>query len=119
MKYIYRRCMVAFIAILFMMIMIGSSEISAEQARHSRDIEINVDQQSKEFYTDLDGEWQFFEKELLTPNEIEEQLTKRQGREVTLPSSFETQTGEINSFGTYSTKIKIPEKYVGETLAIH
>ena len=41
------------------------------------------------------------------------------GKAVSLPSSFQTQTGEINSFGTYSAAIKIPKEYVGETLAIH
>ena len=87
--------------------MIGNSEIYAEQAGHSRDIEINDDQQLKEFYTDLDGEWHFFEKELLTPSEVEEHLRNRLGRVVSLPSSFESQTGDINSFGTYLSLIHI------------
>src|SRR5699024_3346814 len=119
MIYIHKRCLVAFTAILFMMVMLGNHETFAEQAKSSDIIEINENQQSSEFYTDLDGEWYFFEKELLTPSEVEEQLSQNQGRTVTLPSSFETQTGDVNSFGTYSIKIKIPKEYVGETLAIH
>lgn len=119
MKHIHRQCLVAFIAILLMMVMLGNHEVFAEQAKPLEIIEINENQQSSEFYTNLDGEWYFFEKELFTPSKVEEQLRDGKGRVVSLPSSFETQTGDINSFGTYSTKIKIPKKYVGETLAIH
>lgn len=74
---------------------------------------------STDFYTDLDGEWYFFEKDLLTPDEVKEQLRNGMGEIVTLPNSFLAQTGDINSFGTYSTRIKIPKEYIGETLAVH
>lgn len=74
---------------------------------------------SKNFYTDLDGQWYFFEKELLTPNEAKAQINQGRGEIVSLPNSFQAQTGEINSFGTYSTTIKIPKEYRGEALAVH
>src|SRR5690625_5133335 len=119
MKYIHRRYMVVFIATLLMIIMLGNHKIFAKQAEPLGIIEINESQQSSEFYTNLDGEWHFFEKELLTPSEVEVQLRTGNGKVISLPSSFEAQTGDVNSFGTYSTKIKIPENFVGETLAIH
>ena len=115
----YKRYLLAFIAISLMIITIETPSISAEQIEPPSLFEINDDQQSKEFYINLDGEWIFFEQALLTPQEVKGQLRNGMGRAVSLPSSFKTQTGEINSFGTYSTTIKIPEEYVGETLAIH
>lgn len=107
------------ITILFMIIMIGAPSVSAEQMEPLRDLDITDGLQTKEFYTNLDGEWTFFEQALLTPNEVKVQLSNGKGRVVSIPSSFETQTGSVNSFGTYAVTIKIPEEYVGETLAIH
>ena len=119
MKQTCKQYLFAFIAILLMSIMIGTPSISAEQMEPLGVFDINDKQQSKEFYTNLDGEWIFFEKEVLTPDEVKNRYKNDLGRVVQIPGSFETQTGEINSFGTYATTIKIPEEYVGETLAIH
>ena len=102
-----------------MIIMIDHSSVLAEQDGVSSINYLNKSKQSGEFYTDLDGEWMFFEQALLTPNEVEAQMGNRLGKVVMIPNSFESQTGEINSFGTYHTKVKIPKEYVGETLAIH
>lgn len=100
--------------------MIGESRILANQSGNTSSVfDFSVMPDSKEFYTELDGEWNFFEKMLLTPNEVKEQLKHGIGRTVSLPSSFEKQTGENHSFGTYSTTVKIADEYVGETLAIH
>jgi len=108
-----------FIVTLSMTMMIDDSYIFAEQSNSSDMLDFSEELQSREFYIDLDGEWFFFEEELLTPNQVNEQLKNGNGRTVTLPSSFEAQTGEVNSFGTYSTIVKIPEQYIGETLAIY
>src|SRR5690625_298205 len=107
------------IVIFFIFILLEDQVIFAKQAEPTVISDTSDKVQTKEFYINLDGEWHFFEKELLKPKEVEEQLTNHQGKIVSLPSSFESQIGEINSFGTYNTKIKIPEKYVGETLAVH
>lgn len=93
--------------------------ILAQESSSSEFFDFSNQFQSKEFYTDLNGEWYFFEKELLTPNEAKVQLSNGMGEVVSLPDSFQAQTGDINSFGTYSTTIKIPEEYVGKALAIH
>lgn len=98
---------------------IDDLSISAEQSDSAGLFDLSNEVQLKEFYIDLDGKWNFFEKELLAPDEVKEKITNRMGRVVSLPGSFQTQTGDINSFGTYSATIKIPENYVGETLAIH
>ncbi len=101
--------------------MIDNDSVSAKHSDSARLINVSDinEFQSKGFYADLDGEWNFFEKMLLKPNEVKEQLGRGIGKVVSLPSSFQAQTGDINSFGTYSTTIKIPDEYVGETLAIH
>lgn len=119
MRQTHKRYLLASIAILLVIIVIMAPSISAKQAEAPGVFDINDNQQSKEFYTNLDGEWTFFEKVLLTPNEVSDQLKNGMGRAVSLPSSFQTQIGEINSFGTYSTTLKIPEEYIGGTLAIH
>jgi len=115
MKLNYQHHWFVFIAFVLMMTIINPPNISAESVL----LHVSDNQQSKEFYIDLDGEWNFFEQELLTPNEANEELLAGKSSIVSLPTSFETQTGEINSFGTYSTRIKIPKEYVGERLAIH
>jgi sensor histidine kinase YesM len=93
--------------------------VFAKQSDSLGVIDIKNNRQSEGLYSTLDGEWHFFEKALMTPDEVKGQLRKGKGRTVTLPSSFQAQSGEINSFGTYSVVIKIPEEFVGETLAIH
>src|SRR5690625_6290139 len=98
---------------------INDNSISAEQSGPSNAFDFSDIQESEAFYTDLDGEWNFFEQELLTPAEMKEQLDREPGNVVSIPSSFKTLTGEVNSFGTYSTTIIIPENYIGETLAVH
>ncbi|MEK5036915.1 ATP-binding protein [Sporosarcina sp. FSL K6-3457] len=116
MRHIRKRYLFVCIAIFLIIMGVGGRSSLAQLADG---FDFSEQQQSKEFYTNLDGEWSFFEKLLLTPDEVKEQLRNGMGKVVSLPSSFQTQTGDINSFGTYSTTIKIPEEYIGETLAIH
>lgn len=56
---------------------------------------------------------------MLTPDEIRLQLHHEKGEKVLLPDSFQAQIGEINSFGTYSKTIKIPDEFIGKALAIY
>ncbi|MEK3890374.1 hybrid sensor histidine kinase/response regulator [Bacillus sp. FSL K6-3431] len=119
MRHIHKLCLIVFIAILLMTTGFDSRSTSAKQSDPLGVFDFSDKLQSKELYTALDGEWNFFEKLLLTPYEVKEHLRTGMGRVVSLPSSFQTQTGDINSFGTYSATIKVPEEYVGETLAIH
>lgn len=74
---------------------------------------------SDEFYEKLDGEWVWFEEQLLFPNEINNRIMNGEGKKVILPSSFQEQSGKKNSYATYSTILKIPKKYLGKQLAIH
>jgi len=98
---------------------IVSQSVTAKQLNSSSLIDISDQTHTKDFYVSLDGEWYFFEKELLTSEEVKAHISNGMGDVVTLPDSFHTYTGANNSFGTYSTTIKIPEQYVGETLAIY
>src|SRR5690625_4236166 len=111
----YKQHWFVFIAFVLMMTIINPPNTSAESVL----LDVSDDQQSKGFYIDLDGEWNFFEHELLTPDEVKEENQAGKSSIVSLPASFETQTGDVNSFGTYRTTIKIPKEYVGERLAIH
>lgn len=82
-------------------------------------IEIKGSNENTQFYHHLDGDWIFFPEKLLSPQEIRDALQEDSGEIVTLPSSFEEQSGKINTFGTYVTTVTIPEEYIGETIAIH
>ncbi|WP_218029684.1 hypothetical protein, partial [Sporosarcina luteola] len=110
--------MVCIVIVLITIVITGRS-VSAKEQDSSGFLDFSGQSQSKDLYTNLDGEWDFFEKELLTPDEVEVRLRNGMGKGVTLPDSFQAQTGDINSFGTYSTTIKIPDAYVGKALAIH
>lgn len=72
-----------------------------------------------EFYTSLDGEWFYFEEQLLQPTEVYSFILRDYARTVQLPSSFKEQGGISNTYGTYATRVKIPRALVGRTLAIH
>lgn len=81
--------------------------------------DLSDENQSENFYTDMDGKWYFFENKLLDPQEVKDKIIDGSGEIVSLPDSFESQTGNLNTYGTYSTIIKLPKSNMGETLAIH
>lgn len=68
-----------------------------------------------DFYTDLNGEWYFVPESFVTLEEVGEGV----GMKVDLPSSFITQIGKTNSYGTYYKKLTLPNTFIGKTLAIH
>src|SRR5690625_682664 len=102
MKQKMNRILNVFLPLLFLFIILDDSIVFAEWAESPIALEIDDKIQAKEFYIDLDGDWNFFEKELLSPDEVIEKLKNGMGTVVSLPDSFESQTGDINSFGTYS-----------------
>lgn len=99
--------------------LIQSHHSLAKESESSFGFDFSDQLYSEDFYANLNGQWYFFEKQLLTPNEAKAQINQQLGEIVSLPNSFQAQTGEINSFGTYSTMINIPKEYIGEALAIH
>ncbi len=115
----HKQYLLVCILFLFVTTLIGGRHFSAQKIDSTEELDFSNQFQSKEFYTDLDGEWFFFDRELLTPDEVKDYVNNEKGRMVSLPNSFETLTGEINSYGTFSIMIKIPKEYIGETLAIH
>jgi len=72
-----------------------------------------------DFYQPLDGEWFFFEDQLLLPTQVYNYILRDYAETVQLPSSFKKLTGETSGYGTFATRVKIPEAYVGRTLAIY
>lgn len=70
-------------------------------------------------YSSLDGDWYFFQEQLLTPPDVRTKIKFKDFNEVSIPNSFEKLTGKKNSFGTFALEVSVPKKYIGETLAIH
>lgn len=110
--------------ILFLLIIVGSNGHSVLAERNgSIDrvglIDLSHEAEAKAFYAALNGEWYVFDESLLNPIEVREQLNDGYIRTVSIPSSFEAQTGLVNSYATYSVMLRLPQALVGETLAIH
>lgn len=85
----------------------------------SADLIIKSDNDSDHLYTNLNGKWYFFNERLLTPEKVQQEIKNSTVKTVSIPDSFKHQNGKVNSYGTYALKVKIPEKFIGETLAIY
>lgn len=72
-----------------------------------------------EFYAPLDGEWFYFAEQLLQPTDVYQYILRDYNHTVQIPGSFKQQTGSANTYGTYATRVKIPDVFVGRTLAIY
>ncbi|MFD1205052.1 MULTISPECIES: ATP-binding protein [Sporosarcina] len=115
----HKQYIFACIAALYILTVMTGLRISAEKVDELGGFDFSEQLHSKVFYTDLDGEWYFFEKELLSPGQVKKKMNEGKGKIVSLPDSFQAQTGNVNSFGTYSATIKIPKDLIGKALAIH
>lgn len=71
-----------------------------------------------EFYDSLDGEWLFFEEQLLLLSDLTDRVVQ-QGRIINLPTDFASHTENKNSYGTFMATISLPASMVGESVAIH
>lgn len=119
MRNLYKIGLVAFVIIILSGV--------AEHARAASGlIDLSGEAEANEFYVSLNGEWYVFDEALLEPDDVREKLSASAeiasamvARTVSIPSSFEAQTGAINSYATYSAVLKLPQQFVGETLAIH
>ncbi|WNQ10295.1 sensor histidine kinase [Paenibacillus aurantius] len=72
----------------------------------------------------LSGEWEFYWKALYTPGDLHNGGWKRTPGYLTAPSEWEGKTvnGEKLSnrgYGTYRLTVRLPEAYVGRTLALY
>lgn len=67
----HKLCLIAFIASFLLTIIIGESRILANQSGETSSVfDLSVMPDSKEFYTELNGEWNSFGKMLLIPNDL-------------------------------------------------
>ena len=67
----------------------------------------------------MNGEWEFYWKELLTESEIKKRLQENHTCKYNrYPSGWENTVGTSFGYGTYYLKVIIPEEKVGNTLAI-
>lgn len=67
----YKRYVLVCIAALFSIMLIASCRVAASGV-----FDFSDQLQTKDFYTNLDGEWHFFEEKLLTPDEVKSQRGK-------------------------------------------
>jgi len=74
--------------------------------------------EGNELYLELDGEWAFYEKELLIAPQLTEAQLKS-GEVLELPDSFAAHTDNKNNYGSYMVNIELPEQLLGKPLAIH
>lgn len=75
--------------------MIGGYHTFAQQTDLQVGFDFSYHSGSNDFYTSLDGQWYFFEKELLTPNVAKAQISHGMGEVVSLPNSFQAQMGGL------------------------
>lgn len=61
----------------------------------------------------------FFPKMILSPTDVYHYILRDFNNIEQMPRSFKEQTGEIDTYATYATRVKIPQEYVGKTLAVH
>ena len=66
----------------------------------------------------LNGEWEFFWKELLTENEIKARMATMNPPNIFVPSNWEDSVDTQHGYGTYYLKVIIPEEKIGNTLAM-
>lgn len=62
-------------------------------------------------------QWEFFEQQLLSPEEVHRQYGT--GERIQFPHSFKEQYGTSVMYGTYAAKIKLPEVEGEQNLAIY
>lgn len=111
---------ILFIMIISQFIHMKMQTIYAEEQDSHLPAVIDLrDENEHEFYTALDGEWFFFEKKLIPPAEAYHYILRDFLETELLPSSFKEQTGDNDTFGTYVTRVIIPDEYVGRTLAVY
>lgn len=60
----------------------------------------------------LDGEWTFYHEQLMAKGTFEH------GRPVHIPSSFKSQVGKKNTYGTYIMKWHVPKKWKNHKVAV-
>lgn len=61
----------------------------------------------------LDGKWVFYHEQLMAKGTFEH------GQSVNIPSSFETQIGQKNTYGTYVKKWHVPREWKNHKVAVH
>lgn len=61
----------------------------------------------------LDGEWMFYHEQLMAKGTFEH------GQPVHIPSSFESQVGKKNTYGTYIMKWDVPKAWKNHKVAVH
>lgn len=86
-------------------------------ASHQTKLDFN-DEEYSQFQSTLDGQWDYFEQQLLTPQKANIYYTIDAGHPVEVPHKFKMKTGTSLGYATYVTKLEFPKTFVGKRLNI-
>ncbi|GEK35032.1 sensor domain-containing diguanylate cyclase [Kurthia sibirica] len=87
-------------------------------ANHQTELNIE-DAKYSDFKTTLDGQWLYFEHQLLTPQRAAIYYNIDAGHVVSVPHKFKMKTGTAQGYATYVTKLKLPKHFIGKRLTIN
>ncbi len=98
------------VATALLFFVFNQTSISASDAT----ITITPALDNQSLYANLDGEWVYFDQELLSPQEAGLALNQGLGKPVKLPAAFKDHSEHHNNFGTYAVYLKLPRQYISK-----
>src|SRR5699024_9676559 len=104
-----KRSLMIILLIILSSCIIAPSELKASGDRNESLPELILEE--KDEYTKLNGNWLFFEGELL----VEPEESTEHGVQVHIPSDFLSHTDYKNNYGTYITSLRLPEHLIGKS----
>jgi len=109
------------ILILFLLLLSGcSADTNHESEVHRAEkgvLKLQSTDLSDDDLVSLEGEWSFYWSKLLPPYEIDKQ--KNEPDYINLPGTWESKTGTMLGYATYSLTIQIPENRQGQVLGLY
>jgi len=67
----------------------------------------------------LEGEWSFYWRQLLSSKEIEQAKLRKESDYIEVPNTWESKTGTMHGFATYSLTLQIPYELTGQILGVY
>lgn len=92
---------------------VAAQSASAADSKHQAQLPVNELYFKEDSTTPLKAEWLYYPEQFVVHPKSSLKVQR-----VTLPASFKKISGSNQSYGTFMAKFKIPEAYVGRSLAI-
>lgn len=92
---------------------VAAQSASAADSKHQAQLPVNEIYFKEDSTTPLKAEWLYYPEQFVVHPKSSLKVQR-----VTLPASFKKISGSNQSYGTFMAKFKIPEAYVGRSLAI-